>query len=252
VRNGSRPHASRLVALALLPLLSAAGASGAEALTKAYVVHTGANLVSVIDTATGTVVGTIPVGPGPTRVAVARDGSRAYVLNRDSASISVIDTASDAVVAIIPIGATPSGLAVTPDGRSLCVTTVNGVVEVVDTAAQAVVATISVGTSGGDIAITPDGSRAYVADGLVYVINTSTKTVVKSFAPETVSVAGIANNASSVAFSPDGARAYVGRTRSTRRCPPGSPPVAASCWWTRARSRLSVRSTSARCRARSS
>jgi YVTN family beta-propeller protein len=196
--------------LAWLPLLVGAGAAGAEAQTKAYVVHTGANLVSVIDTVTNTVAGTIPVGPGPTKVAVSRDGSRAYVINRDSASVSVIDTASDAVT-IIPVGDTPSDLAVMPGGGSLYVTTAGGVVQVVDTTAQAVVATIILaGSSGGDIAITPDGSRAYVAAGLVYIIDTATNTLIKSFAAETASIPDVSNNASSVAISPDGTRAYVG------------------------------------------
>ena len=51
--------------LALLPLFVAAGATRTEAQTKAYVAHAGANLVTVIDTATGTVAGTVPVGTGP-------------------------------------------------------------------------------------------------------------------------------------------------------------------------------------------
>ena len=99
--------------------------------------------------------------------------------NGESDSISVIDTASDAVIATIPVGDKPSGLAVTPDGGSLYVMTASGVVEVVDTTLQTVVATISVGSSG-DIAITPDGARAYVAAGLVYVIDTATNAVVNA------------------------------------------------------------------------
>ena len=75
--------------------------------------------------------------------------------------------------ATIPVGDSPSALAVTPDGKWLYVMTAAGVVEVVDTALRTVAATIPVGSSG-DIAITPDGARAYVAAGLVYVIDTAT------------------------------------------------------------------------------
>ena len=53
VRNRRRPGATRLCLLAWLPLLVAAGVTRAEAQTKAYVAHPGANVVSVIDTATG-------------------------------------------------------------------------------------------------------------------------------------------------------------------------------------------------------
>ena len=71
-------------------------------------------------------------------------------------------------------GTAPRPLAVTPDGGWLYVMTAAGVVEVVDTALHTVVATIPWARSG-DIAITPDGTRAYVAAGLVHVIDTATQ-----------------------------------------------------------------------------
>ena len=209
VRLGGRSRTSSVSALAMLTLFVVAGATRTEAQTKAYVAHPGVNLVTVIDTATGTVVGALPVGTGPARVAITRDGTRAYVTNGGSDSISVIDTGAGAVIETIPVGGNPSALAVTPDGRRLYVMTAGGVVDVVDTALRTVAAIISVGSSG-DIAITPDGARAYVAAGLVYVIDTATNVVVHSFAAEAASVPDVANNASAVAISPDGTRAYVG------------------------------------------
>jgi YVTN family beta-propeller protein len=200
---------TRLFMLALIPLLVTAGSTASEVQTKAYLTETGANVVSVIDTATATVLGTIPVGAGPSRVVMTRDGSRAYVTNGASDSISVIDTATDMVVATILVGDGPSSLAVTPDGLALYVMTTAGVVEVVDTVQRVVTASISVG-SEGDIAITPDGGRVYVAAGLVYIIDTALNKVAKSFAAETASIPDVSNNASSVAISPDGTRAYVG------------------------------------------
>jgi YVTN family beta-propeller protein len=209
VRTGVR--SSPLCALAWLALFVAAAASRAEAQTKAYVAHAGANLVSVIDTASGIVVGTIPVGSGPSHVAVARDGSRAYVTNGNSDSISVIDTSSDVVAATIPVGDAPSAVAVTPDGTRLYVMTAGGVVEVVDAAVGTVVASIAIGSTGG-LAVSPDGARVYVAAGLVHVVDTATNMVVNAFAAEAAAIADVSNTASSVAFSPDGTRAYVGVT----------------------------------------
>jgi YVTN family beta-propeller protein len=193
----------------LLPLLVAAGATRAEGQTKAYVVDPGANVVSVVDTATDSVIGTVAVGARPARVALTSDGQRAYVTNGDSDSVSAIDTNSDAVVATIPVGDGPSYLAATPDGTSLYVMTASGVIDVVDTASKAVVASIPVGGTGA-IAITPDGTRAYVAAGLVYVIDIATNAVVKSFAAETASFPDVTSTALSIAISPDGSRAYVG------------------------------------------
>ena len=65
--------------------------------------NTNASTVSVINTATNTVVATIPVGINPTGVAVTPDGTRAYVTNAFSDNVSVINTATNTVVATIPI-----------------------------------------------------------------------------------------------------------------------------------------------------
>ena len=157
----------KMCALMLPPLLVVAGATRTDAQTKAYVANTSANVVSVID------------------------------------------TASDALTGTIPVGDNPSALAVTPDGKWLYVMTTGGEVEVVDTTLQTIAATITVGSTG-DIAMTPDGTRAYVAAGLVYVIDTATNTVVHSFAAETAPIADVSQTASTVAISPDGTRAYVG------------------------------------------
>lgn len=54
-----------------------------------YVANFGSNAVSVIDTATHTVVTTIPVGVGPFGVAVT--ARNVYVANSGSNTVSVID-----------------------------------------------------------------------------------------------------------------------------------------------------------------
>jgi YVTN family beta-propeller protein len=72
--------------------------------------------VSVIDTATNTVIGSaIPVGISPDGVAVTPDGSKVYVSNGGS-NISVINTATKMVMATIPVGASPVcfGLCIQP------------------------------------------------------------------------------------------------------------------------------------------
>jgi DNA-binding beta-propeller fold protein YncE len=56
----------------------------------------------VIDTATNTVVATVPVGNSPIGVAITRDGTRAYVVNDLSNTASVIDTATNTVTCTRP------------------------------------------------------------------------------------------------------------------------------------------------------
>jgi YVTN family beta-propeller protein len=65
--------------------------------------------VSVIDTATNTVVAGVGVGNSPFGVAITPDGTRAHVTNESSNTVSVIDTASNTVVATVPVGVSHVG-----------------------------------------------------------------------------------------------------------------------------------------------
>ncbi|MGH6795069.1 MAG: YncE family protein [Methylocella sp.] len=138
--------------------------------------------VSVINTASNTVVATVPVGGQPIGVAVTPDGKHAYVTNQSNDSVSVIDTASNTVVAAVPVGGLPSGVAITPDGQHAYVTnTSSGNVSVIATASNTVVATVTgIPHFSGGVAVTPDGKHAYVTNlgsATVVVIDTATNTV---------------------------------------------------------------------------
>lgn len=61
--------------------------------------------VSVINTATNTVVSQFQGGGSPSEVVLNRAGSRAYVVNNADSTVSVVDTASERVLSIIPVGA---------------------------------------------------------------------------------------------------------------------------------------------------
>jgi YVTN family beta-propeller protein len=82
--------------------------------TRAYVTNQSSNSVSVIDTATNTVVALVilPVGTFPSAVAVGPAGSRVYVTNILTNNVSVIDAATNTVVATVPVGDSPMGVAV--------------------------------------------------------------------------------------------------------------------------------------------
>src|SRR5262249_45048839 len=66
------------------------------------------SVISVIDTATNTVIATIPLGGHQAiGVAVTPDGSKAYVANQSSNNVFVIDTASNLVLAVVSVGIGP-------------------------------------------------------------------------------------------------------------------------------------------------
>ena len=148
--------------------------------------------MSVIDTATNTVTGTISSGIGiaPRGVVVTPDGSKVYITNAGSASVSVIDTATNTVTATIPVGFAPNGVAVSPHGRRIYVVSdlLPGAVWVIDTTMDTVIATIPVGDGPFGVAVTPDGSKIFVANEFsssVSVIDAAT-----SAATATISVGG--------------------------------------------------------------
>jgi YVTN family beta-propeller protein len=193
-------------------LVFGAGAAGAQ--TLAYVANFNSQDVSVIDTASNTVIATIPLGAGPTGLAGTPDGAFVYVAN--GPDVTVIDTATNAVVATVGLLGTSSDVlavdvAITPDGAFAYVPTNRcspfacaPEVNVIDTATNSVVATFPVGAAGlrlHEIAITPNGAFAYVAGGSggTFVIDTATNTV-------TTTIPGFAEG---VAIAPNGAFAYV-------------------------------------------
>ena len=82
--------------------------------SKVYVANYFSATVSVIDTATNTVIGgPIPVGAGASGVAVTSDGSKVYVANYVSNTVSVIDTATNTVIGgPIPVGTGPFAVSI--------------------------------------------------------------------------------------------------------------------------------------------
>jgi YVTN family beta-propeller protein len=103
--------------------------------------------VSVIDTASNTVVAIVPVAANA--AGVAANGKHVYVAHILSpGTVSVIDTAPNKVVATIPVGNGPIGVAITPDGTRAYVTNESSnTVSVIDTNTNTVVATVKVWSS---------------------------------------------------------------------------------------------------------
>lgn len=182
--------------------------------TRAYVTGTE---VTVVDTATDDVLGTIPVKAFAYGVALSRNGSRAYVTDSSAGEVSVIDTFDNHVVSTIKVGNDPRAVALSADDRwAYVANSADGTVSVIDTASTLVTAVIPVGNRPTALALTPDGQRLFVANaasGTVTTIDTSNNLV-----DETIGVGQDLDRSSpeGVIFSPDGARAYVTDSASNR------------------------------------
>ncbi len=183
----------------------------------AYVPSNNSNSVTVIEQATGMVIGTIPVGASPSGIAATPNGNRVYVTNALSNSISVIETALDEVVATIPMDFVggrggPVGIGITPDGARAYVANrfafSYGPISVISTATNTVLGDIAVsGVEPVGVAVAPNGAFVYVTSqtsGTVEVIETATNSQIAMFS--------VGGNAYEIAFAPDGAHAYVTST----------------------------------------
>jgi YVTN family beta-propeller protein len=131
-----------------------------------YVTNLGDNTVSVINEATNTVTGTIPVGSGPYGVAVDPAARTVYVTNNSDNTVSVINEATSTVTRTIPVGSGPVGVAVDPATRTVFViNTGDNTVSVINEATNTVFETVPVDSSG------PVGVAADPATQTVYVAN---------------------------------------------------------------------------------
>jgi serine/threonine-protein kinase len=163
------------------------------------------NLVGVIDTASNTLLTTIPVGRRPYASATTPDGSRLYVPSHDDGRIDVIDTATSTVVAEIPVAPNPHWVAFSPDGSRLWAANhESNVVSELDPATNAILGTVAVGTSPHSTVVSPDGTRVAVVNfdsNEVSVIDTATRTV--------VATVPVGTRPQDVAYAPDGRYLYT-------------------------------------------
>lgn len=213
--------APALLASVLFCPLNVGSASASTNSTTAYVPNFGSDNVSVVDTATDTVTGSINTGEEtePVGVAITPNGQYAYVTDAGTDTVDVIDTdVNDAayntyntIVRTIAVGSEPVNIAITPDGQyAYVVNRSSGNVNVIDTATNTTVGSpIAVGSAPVGVAITPDGQYAYVTNlgsGTVSVIATATNPMHPNSVVATVTVGG---NPGLVAITPNGQYAYV-------------------------------------------
>jgi outer membrane autotransporter protein len=182
--------------------------------TNAYISNRDSSNVSVIDTATNTVIGSpISVGSRPIGVAVTPDGRFSYVANELSNTISVIDVATNTVIGSpITVGNSPFGIAATPDAKFAYITNFgSNTVSVINTSTNTVIVpSIVVGSAPVGVCVTPGGTFAYVTNATsntVSVISTATNTVVGSPIP-------VGTQPEGIAVSPDGKFVYVANVGS--------------------------------------
>jgi YVTN family beta-propeller protein len=136
--------------------------------------------VSVVDTATSTVVKSIDVGLHPTGMALSPSGDRLYVTCANSDTVSAIDTATDQVTRTLHVGllgpdrnpllgSSPNAVTVSPDGGTLYVANASqnavAVVDLHHRPDDAVAGFIPTGWYPTAVALDHAGKQLYIASG---------------------------------------------------------------------------------------
>ncbi len=116
------------------------------------------------DSASNTILSSVPTGLGPREIAFTPGQARAYISDQTGESVTVIDTATNGMLATIPLppGSTPVGITATAS-RVYVAGNSSHEVYVIDTASNAHIATITLmGSNPNEVGVSPDGSELYV------------------------------------------------------------------------------------------
>jgi YVTN family beta-propeller protein len=132
--------------------------------TRLYVTSWSKNNLSIIDTATHTIIKTIESLPNAHGIVLSADERICYISNRSTNKISVIDLSTEKVLRTISTGLNPVGLILSQDERWLFSCDYgSGTVTRVDTNSYET-KTIAIGKTPRYGAASPDGKSVYVCD----------------------------------------------------------------------------------------
>jgi len=171
----------------------------------AYVTNGGSNTVTVLDVVNVRQDRVIPVGTGPTGIAVNPRRNEVYAVNTGSNSVSVIDAEKKAVVATIAVRQRPYFISVSADGtRAYVANSASNNVSVIDLNKRREIAVIGVGEAPGMAVIAPDGNTLVVSNrvgGSVSLVDAKSQTV--------RSVWSGCPGATDIAILPDSSKAFI-------------------------------------------
>ena len=186
--------------------LSLGISSAALAAPFAYVPNEKSGTISIIDTATDTVVGDMPAGTKPRGLAVSHDGKELYVSDQPNNELVIVDLEKRVPVGQIDLGESPEGVGISPDGKwIIAASEISNSISFIDGKTKKKVFSVKTQGKNPEHAVfSPDGKWVYVsaeeADS-VDIIDVDKRTDVKAVT--------VGNRPRGIGFLPDGSRAYV-------------------------------------------
>lgn len=168
--------------------------------------------VTIVDTATGNVITTIPLPSGstPSYLAVSPTDGPVYIANFTiPGAISVID-ADNQLGTPIAVGNNSRDVAFSPDGSTAYTANTSGSISVIDVTDGTVTAlTVPAGVTPRSLVVSADGASLYVVNGAG---SASTVDVLSSADGSRIDTISVGAGAFDIAASPDGATVVVTST----------------------------------------
>lgn len=186
-----------------------AGGAVAATNTRLYVTNRTAGTVAVVDTITGTVIGTYAAGIAPDGIAVKKDGTRLYVSSSTGNTVTVLDAATGVVKATIAVSS-PTSVTMSPsDGVVYATSYATATVTRISTSTNRVNATIKLpaGSRPTGLAVSPDTNRIYVAS--TTAAGTSSVLVFSSTSTVATTLAQLSSAPTSLTVTPNNAKLYA-------------------------------------------
>jgi YVTN family beta-propeller protein len=189
-----------------------------------YVTNEVSGDLSVIDSASLTVVATVPLGKRPRGIHPSADGKTLYVAlsgtpiagpdvdestlpppDKSADGIGVFDVAQNKLVRMIPGGSDPENFDVSKDGKQLYISNEDiSAMSIVDIASGKIEKTIKMGGQPEGVKTSPDGKRVFITseeDGTIAVLDAAAGRIIATFK--------VGHRPRSVAFVHNGSRAYI-------------------------------------------
>ena len=127
-----------------------------------YVVCQGSDELRIVDTDSGKIVTSVPVGRSPRGIALSPDSSNIYISNSSDDTVSVVDAATMKVTRTLPTGFEPAGLVTDRTGDTLYVANrLSGDISVIDLKTGHEIKRLLGGRGASYLALSADGKFVY-------------------------------------------------------------------------------------------
>lgn len=175
--------------------------------SRIYVTNYATPAIHVIDSATDSVVATLPTSRSYTSVDASPDGTRLFAVSPATSTLDCLSAATGTIIWSGSIGSSANAVAVSPLGDRVYVVTGSPTgISVFNTGGPGAAVFVSDPRTGGltDLAVSRDGGTLYLSDfdsGVVWLVDTASF----AFTPSP----SIFGASTAVAPSPDGKRLFV-------------------------------------------